>query len=270
MPRLPINYENALIYKLVCNDINITEIYVGSTTNFTVRKDSHKTKCSNELSKSYNFKVYQYIRANGVWSNWSMIEIEKFPCTDSLEARKRERYWIETLKATLNCNIPSRTKSERYLDNKEQIAEQSKIYREANKEQLAEQKKIYNDTNKEQIAEQKKIHYLANREKTLEQKKIYNEANKEQITEYRKINYLANREKILDQKKIYNEANKEQIAEKKKIRYLANKEQRKEHCHVKFDCPCGGKYCHGDKSRHLKCQKHLAYLENTQSPPLAI
>jgi hypothetical protein len=176
MPRIPINYANTLIYKLVCNDLNTTELYVGSTTDFTKRKNAHKSKCINELSKQHNFKVYQYIRANGGWSDWSMIEIEKFPCADSKEAKKRERYWIETLKAMLNCNIPSRTKSEWILANKEQIAEQKKIYNEANKERR----------------------------------------------------------------------------------------------HEKFDCPCGGKYCHGDKSRHLKCQKHLAYLANIQSPPLAI
>jgi hypothetical protein len=74
----------------------------------------------------------------------------------------------------------------------------------------------------------------------------------------------------LEQKKIYALTNKEQIADKKKILYLANKEQRKEHCHAKFDCPCGGKYSHGDKSRHLKCQRHTKYLENTQSQSLAI
>ena len=30
-----------------------------------------------------------------------MIEIEKFPCKDGNEARARERYWYEELKATL-------------------------------------------------------------------------------------------------------------------------------------------------------------------------
>jgi hypothetical protein len=178
MPRLAINYANTLIYKLVCSDLEVKEIYVGSTTNFTVRKDNHKTKCSNEKSKEHHFKVYQYIRANGCWDNWSMVEIEKFPYADSKEARKRERYWIETLHATLNCQTPSRTKSEYYLDNKEHIAEQSKIYREANKEQLAEQKRIYNETNKEKIAEQKKIYNEAKKEQIAEQKKIYNEVKK--------------------------------------------------------------------------------------------
>ena len=30
------------------------------------------------------------IRENGDWNNWSMIEIEKYPCNDDNEARARE------------------------------------------------------------------------------------------------------------------------------------------------------------------------------------
>jgi hypothetical protein len=266
MPRLAINYENALIYKLVCSDLNITEIYVGSTTNFTVRKDSHKSRCNNELSESYNFKVYQYIRSHGGWSNWNMLEIEKFPCADSKEARKRERYWMETLHATLNCQTPSRTKLEYVLDNREQIAEYQKMYHLDNREQITENQKIYALANKEQIAEQKKILYLANREQIAEQNKIYREANKEQITEHKKIHYLANKEQIAEQKKILYLANREQKIENQKIYALANKERLRQ----KIDCPCGGKYTHQSISTHFKTQKHTAYLENTQSPSLAI
>jgi DNA-directed RNA polymerase subunit RPC12/RpoP len=108
-----------------------------------------------------------------------MIEIEKFPCTDSQEARKRERYWMETLHATLNCRTPSRSRSEYILDNREQIAEYQKIYKEANKEQLVEQRKIYNEANKEQIAEYQKIYNEANREQIAENQKIYNLTRKE-------------------------------------------------------------------------------------------
>jgi hypothetical protein len=112
MPRIVINYENTLMYKLVCNDLNITNLYVGQTTNFTTRKNAHKSDCCKVGGLHYDYKVYQIIRKNGGWSNWCMVEIEKFPCTDSKEAKKRERYWIETLNATLNCQIPLRTPSE--------------------------------------------------------------------------------------------------------------------------------------------------------------
>jgi hypothetical protein len=82
-----------------------------------------------------------------------MFEIEKFPCTDSKEARKRERHWIETLHSTLNCYIPSRTDAEYYNDNREEIAKNHKIYDLAHKEQKSERIKICNLANKEYLNE---------------------------------------------------------------------------------------------------------------------
>ena len=52
-----------------------------------------------------------------------MIKIEKYNCNDSNQACTSERYWIETLKSTLNSNIPSRTAKEWKLDTKDKIKE---------------------------------------------------------------------------------------------------------------------------------------------------
>ena len=80
MPKKPIDYNNTIIYKIVCNNLDIKDVYVGHTTDFTKRKHQHKHICNNVNSKSHNFKVYNSIRENGGWDNWSMIEIEKFEC----------------------------------------------------------------------------------------------------------------------------------------------------------------------------------------------
>ena len=62
MPRTPIDYSKTLIYKLVKNDdYDNANVYVGSTTDFTRRKNEHKTSCNNEKHKEYNDKKYQYI-----------------------------------------------------------------------------------------------------------------------------------------------------------------------------------------------------------------
>ena len=58
------DYSKTIIYKLCCNDINITDIYIGHTTNIIKRKYQHKNCCNNEKNKNYNYKVYQYIRDN--------------------------------------------------------------------------------------------------------------------------------------------------------------------------------------------------------------
>ena len=110
MPRNEINYQNTIIYKIVCNDLNVNDLYVGSTTEFTKRKYKHKFNCLNSKIDNCKFKVYDFIRDHGNWDNWSMIEVEKYPCNDGNEARSRERYWIETLKATLNERTPIKDK----------------------------------------------------------------------------------------------------------------------------------------------------------------
>jgi predicted GIY-YIG superfamily endonuclease len=126
MPRTPINYENTIMYKLVCKDINITECYVGHTTDFTKRKYQHKSDCNNKNTENYNSYVYIFIRENGGWKNWDMIEIEKFKCNDVLKAKQQERFWIETLKSKLNSIMPFREMQEKI--------EQQKMYRKNNKE----------------------------------------------------------------------------------------------------------------------------------------
>lgn len=102
MPRLAIDYSNAVIYKLSCKNKSITEIYIGSTTNFTKRKYQHKHSCINTNNPSYIFQKYKFIRENGGWENWEMIEIEKFPCKTSRELSKREEELRCQFKAKLN------------------------------------------------------------------------------------------------------------------------------------------------------------------------
>jgi hypothetical protein len=107
-----VNYNKSSIYKLCCKDVNIKEEYVGSTTRFERRKAEHKTGCNNEKNPSYNYYVYQFIRENGGIENWDMVQIEEVNVNNKRELGTRERYWIETLKAELNCNIPTRTLKE--------------------------------------------------------------------------------------------------------------------------------------------------------------
>ena len=220
MPRLPIDYSKTIIYKIVCNDLNICDVYVGSTTDFIRRKRQHKTICNNEKDKSHNLKVYQTIRQNGGWCNFSMVEIEKYNCNDSNEARARERYHYELLNTSLNTIYPKRSMKEYYETKKEQIKEYQKHYNEANKEKITEYKKQYVETNKEKIKEYKKQYVETNKEKIKEYKKQYAEANKEKIKQYSEDN----KEKKKEYMKKYREANKEKITEQRK-QYRESKKQ---------------------------------------------
>jgi hypothetical protein len=129
-----VNYNNSIIYKLCCKDPEITEIYVGSTTNFYRRKQQHKSSCNNSNSKKkYNLNVYKFIRDNGNWENWDMVEIEKYNCNDKKELHKQERYILEKLGASLNRYIPSRTKKEYKKENEDKIKEYQKEYEKTDK-----------------------------------------------------------------------------------------------------------------------------------------
>ena len=65
MPRTKINFQNCVIYKLVCSDLKVKDLYVGHTTNFVDRKACHKSHCNNANDIYHNLKVYKFIRANG-------------------------------------------------------------------------------------------------------------------------------------------------------------------------------------------------------------
>ena len=153
MPRLQIDYSKTIIYKIVCKNINIKECYVGETTDFTKRKCCHKSRCNNINDKKYNIYVYKFIRENGGWVNFDMVEIEKYNAIDKLDAGKRERYWVEQLQATLNQQLPTRTNKEYYDGHKEYFKEHYQEYRNKNKEHKQKLDKDYYEQNKDKILE---------------------------------------------------------------------------------------------------------------------
>jgi hypothetical protein len=195
MPRKEINYTNTVIYKIVCNDLTVTDLYVGHTTDFTKRKNTHKSNCNNVNDKHYNFKVYKIIRDNGGWTNWTMVEIEKYECNDGNEAKARERYYLELLNAQLNSTIPGRSQKQHYEQNKEA--------------KLLKQKQHY-EQNKEAKLLKQKQHYEQNKEARLLYQKQYDEANKEA--------------RLLKAKEYYDK-NKEEISLKNKQKYIKKKSE---------------------------------------------
>jgi len=189
MTKLPINYENACIYEIVCKDVNITQRYVGSTTNLIKRRYHHKSNCNNENGKQYNYYVYQFIRENGYFENWDVVLIEQvIDCKDMENLHKRERYYIEEKKAELNKQIPLRTIEEYRKENKKK----KKDYCESNKYKIAENQRIYCKNNRDKVAENHKIYLENNKEKITEYQRAYRKNNKDKILEYQR-SYRANK-----------------------------------------------------------------------------
>ena len=131
-----VNYQNGRIYKLV-NDID-DKIYVGSTTtSLSQRKSAHVTLSR----KKTNRAVYKHFNDIG-WNRVSIILIEKYSCEDKEELLKRERYWIEKI-GTLNRQIPTRTRKERRVINKEHIKDVTHEYYTKNLEKYRDRYNKY-------------------------------------------------------------------------------------------------------------------------------
>jgi len=151
------DYSKGLIYLIKHkDDINNENCYFGSTTNFKARKSLHKHDCNNEKSKSYNTEKYKYIRANGGWINFIMLEIEKFSCKSKNQLTKREDDVMSEYKIRLNTNRACRSQKEYQENQKEEIAEQRKEHYQNHKEEYQEKHKKYYENHKEEIAEKNK------------------------------------------------------------------------------------------------------------------
>ena len=240
MPKVEIDYTQTTIYKICCNDTSITDIYVGSTTNFANRKYGHKTSCNTSTTPNHNLNVYKFIRTNGGWNNWSMLQIENIKCKDKREALIREKYWIEILKPKLNINNP-------YTSVEEKVVQKHDWY----------------EDNKDYILEKAKNNYEENKEQKIKYQTQYAQENKEKISEYHKEYQELNKEKLKQQKKIYREEHKEESRIAQKEWREKNKEILKAKQSEIINCECGRQYTFGNRSRHFQTKVHLQYKEQS-------
>tara|TARA_R110000824_G_scaffold153925_4_gene325720 strand:+ start:271 stop:942 length:672 start_codon:yes stop_codon:yes gene_type:complete len=218
--------EKGYIYKIFDNTNG--NVYYGSTTQkLSMRMCGHRGGYKKFMEKKRsNCRSFEILK-NG---DYSYSLVEEVECDSKLILHQRERYYIENFDC-INKNIPSRTKQEYDVANKDKIKE----YREANKDKISEKKKEYQEANKEKI-------------------KAYREANKDKIKEYRE----ANKEKMKEYRKQYMEANKEKLNEYSKQYREANKEKVKE----KIKCECGCEVRKDNISKHRKTKKHLDNLKS--------
>ena len=98
MPKKEIDYSKCVIYKIQHLE-NDKLLYIGHTTNFIKRKYDHKFCSIHQVNK---LKLYEMIRANGGWNNFSMIKLYDYPCSNNEEARTEEDKVMRQLKSTLN------------------------------------------------------------------------------------------------------------------------------------------------------------------------
>lgn len=145
------NYQNTVIYKISCAG----QDYVGHTTNYRKRCINHKSDCTNEKNKNYNYPLYKHIRANGGIDTCEFSILEEFPCNTGVEARLREQHWYRQVNAKLNADTPGQTSAEfhavYYKTHKEQLKEYDREYRANHRDEIKESKREYVAAHRDEI-----------------------------------------------------------------------------------------------------------------------
>ena len=154
------DYKNTKIYKIV-NDEN-DNFYLGHTIERLLcqRMSKHRDKHSLCMSKNLGVDIKEC----------KIILVEKYPCKDVEEAKKRERFYIEKYQNEgldiVNKYMPGRTMKEwRQLPkNKLKIKKWKKIDYTKHKEAILEKKKIYYQKNKDEKKLKSKLNYETKKE----------------------------------------------------------------------------------------------------------
>ena len=90
-------FANSSIYKLTFG--NSEHFYIGSTT----RKLKHRLSCHKDMYINHDDDLFNMIMDSDL-NEWKIELIEKFPCDNRNDLRKREQYFINLLKPTMNKN----------------------------------------------------------------------------------------------------------------------------------------------------------------------
>ena len=68
--------QEYVFYLIKCKDLEVKETYIGKTVDFQQRKSIHKYHFL-----TGNCKLYQCMRANGGWDNWTIEPVHRIICS---------------------------------------------------------------------------------------------------------------------------------------------------------------------------------------------
>lgn len=175
-------YQSGKIYKVT--DIGYNKCYYGSTTReLSQRMADHRNKYRGKSDKQYKCRVCVLFDEYGI-ENCKIELVELFPCNSKSELTARECHYIKNNEC-LNKVVPGRTRSERYVDNRDSM--------------LAKARDKY-ENNKVQVLQKAKQYYEDNRDQKLSYQKDYNQMHREQRVEYQKQYRETNKQRLLDKK----------------------------------------------------------------------
>ena len=126
-----------IIYKIQIKDY----IYIGSTSNFTIRKATHKRDCNYESQHNHNYLLYRTIRDNGGWDCCTIVPVKEIEVETKMQAHIAEEEVRLEYNAQMNARRAYRTKEQK-TDYKKQY-QQTPEYKESRKQyRLAKKAKV--------------------------------------------------------------------------------------------------------------------------------
>lgn len=210
-------YENARIYKLVCED---GCYYYGSTID-SIQKRFYGHKGS---SKTMTSKLYNHIREIG-WDKVKIECVEEVSCNNRKELREIENKYILEKKNdplclnTLRAYTPDDEKrimeKERQIRNKVHRAEVVHKYYEEHKDERRKCGKQYYNENKQHLRMKNKEYLEKNKEQVKIQRKKFYDENKERLCKEKREKRQQNLEESKQKMREYRQQNKERINRQK-------------------------------------------------------
>jgi hypothetical protein len=84
-----------VIYVIYCTADETLPVYIGKTKNLKQRWSQHKSFCTNENRKQYNYPVYQFIRENHGIEHWTIKEL--YACKEDDDGSILEEFYINDI-----------------------------------------------------------------------------------------------------------------------------------------------------------------------------
>jgi hypothetical protein len=161
-----VNYQLGKVYKITSPQTD--KVYIGSTA---------QVYLSSRLTGHVrDFKMFEKGKGKFL-SSFEIIKfgdaiitlLEDYKCETKEQLLRKEREWIEKT-TCVNKNIPTRTYTEYYTDNKQTILANQKQYRVDNQQMISAYKKQYYADNKQMIIANQKQYRADNKETILTNK----------------------------------------------------------------------------------------------------
>jgi hypothetical protein len=156
----PQDFNNSVIYHI--RHMESKEVvYVGSTTNFSQRKTTHKHNCNNkEGRKEFTYPIYCHIRDNGGFDCFDVIPIKSLKLENKTQLLIAEQEEMDKHGTLVNKNKAHMTIEEDKAERKKY----DKQYREEHKEERRKYHKQYREEHKEERNQNKKLYYQEHKE----------------------------------------------------------------------------------------------------------